>query len=322
MKNKAGFSLVEILITMAIMATVIALTGPVYNRILTGVKGSAIQGQVYHDLIRSMELIRLDIEHVGLGIGRNVTTMPIIWSEANKTLTLHSVLNNTNQTTMGWALLNCDVTLKPIATAYIVNLKETPGLQSMVLLDANKNFASLASSANVNCPATLGIYTAYPYDNTAANGCTTGTVTGFCNRVTYAPSATNGVPTKKASCAQGTFNLLRRVGTAVAGGDNAINCVADFRVRFDIDNNGNGVIDGGESELNAVPSPATAGDLTDKVKNVEFLILVQAGQLDDTLNSSLNPSAVSGVNLSLAGVPNASNYRWKVLKISGKPMSW
>lgn len=326
MTKEKGFTLVELLITMMIMVVVIALTGPLYNRILMGAKGQTVEDQAYKDLINSMELIRLDIEHSGLGIANNESNMPVTWNEAARTLQLRSVLSNTNQTTMGWALVDCSTLGASIAANYIVNQKQTPGLTTMVLLDTNKNFAGLTTAGSYNCPTVLppaippimpGVYSAYPYDPTVANGC----ADGYCTTTTYLPSAANGAPTSKAACAQGTFNLLRRVGNAGVGGNPVINCVADFRVRFDIDTDNSGIINVGESELSVVPTPGTAGMLMSTLKNMEFILLVQVGQRDETLNTNPN-TTVSGTNLSAAGVTNANNYRWKVLKISGKPMSW
>ncbi len=335
MMNKQGFTLIELIVTMMIMAFVLALTGPVYTRLLTGVKEESISSEIYHDLVNSLELIRLDIEHAGFGIARDETTLPIAWNEGTQTLELRSTLNNTNQTTMGWALLNCTTAGAGITTGtYIVNQKETPGLRSMVLRDKDNNFAGLATPGNYNCPAALaagpgpGIYSAYPFDSGVANGCggvNNGGTSSWCTRIRYLPSASFGAPTSRADCAQGTFDLLRMVGNGA--GDPIVNCVADFRVRFDVDSDGTGSITAGEFELAAVPTPATAGPLVDAVKNMEFIFLVQAGQRDDDLNTNPN-TTVAGVTtatdtvLSAAGVTNANNYRWKVLKISGKPMSW
>lgn len=349
MMNKKGFTLIELIVTMMIMGFVLALTGPVYTRLLTGVKEETVSSQVYHDLINSLELIRLDIEHTGFGIARDETILPIAWNEGTQTLELRSTLNNTNQTTMGWALLNCATAGAGITNGtYIVNQKETPNLLSMVLRDKDNYFAGLATPANFNCPAAFpagpgpGIYSAYPFDSSVANGCggaSNGGTSSWCTRIRYLPSAPYGAPASRAACAQGTFDLLRWVGNGVTG-DPIVNCVADFRVRFDVDSDGTGSLTAGEIELTALPAlppdPATtnpthpqapAGPLVDAVKNMEFLLLVQAGQRDDDLNTNPN-TTVAGVTaatdtvLSAAGVTNANNYRWKVLKISGKPMSW
>ncbi len=334
--NRQGFTLIELMITMAIMTIIIGLSGPVYQTILSGVKGNTIESQVYQDIVNNMDLIRLDIEHAGYGIARDETDLPIEWSEVNQELELRSVLNNTNQTTMGWALLNCTSTEQVIPAVcndsaglpkppYIVNQKETPCLQSMVLLDSSKNFEKLVTPGDLTCPATptiglytaypYGLYTAYPYDSAANDQC----ATGFCSRITYRLSGANGTPASKTACAAGTYDLLREVGTNGTGGDTIIDCVADFRVRFDLDTDNNGSIN--TSEASVLPAAASAGLLMDQVKNVEFVFLVQAGQRDDDLNSNPN-TTVSGVTLSLAGVTNANNYRWKVIKISGNPMSW
>ena len=322
MINRQGFTLIELVITMALMIIVIGLSGPAYRTILSSVKGNNIENEVYQDIVNNLDLIRLDIEHAGFGLARDETNLPIEWDELNKVLQLRSVLNNTNQTTMGWALLDCTSANQTIPSAgtctgapYIVNQKKTPCLQSMVLLNSSKNYAKLVTPTDLTCPLATGLFVAYPYDSTANDQC----VTGFCSRITYRLSAVNGTPASKTACAAGTSNLLREVGSNGLGGDTIMDCVADFRVRFDIDNDNNGVLD--STKASALPAAASTGALMDQVKNAEVIFLVQAGQRDDKLNS--NPDTlVSGVTLSLAGVTNAKNYRWKVIKINGNPMSW
>jgi type IV pilus assembly protein PilW len=322
MINRHGFTLIELMITMTIMIIIIGLSGPVYQTILSSVKGNNIESEVYQDFVNNTDLIRLDIEHAGLGIARDETSLPIEWDEATKALQLRSVLNNTNQTTMGWALLDCTIANQTIPSSgtctgapYVVNQKKTPCLQSMVLLNSSKNFAKLVTPADLKCPAATGLFAAYPYDSTANDQC----ATGFCSRITYRLSAVNGTPASKTACAAGTYNLLREVGTNGVGGDTIMDCVADFRVRFDIDNDNNGVLD--SKKASTLPAAASTGALMDQVKNFEIIFLVQVGQRDDKLNSNPN-TLVSGVTLSLAGVTNATNYRWKVIKINGNPMSW
>lgn len=321
MIDKKGFSLLELLITMAIMVVVLALTGPVYTRILTGVKDEAVSAAVYQDIIGSLDLIRLDLEHIGHGVGRDESSMPIIWDEANQTLEIRSALNNTNETTMGWGLLNCATGNNFIVDELVTATAGT----GLILLDEAKIFKSL-STYGAACPAGyLGIYTVYPYDTAGTNSCAGG---GWCTRITYRLSVlANPAPASKSACAENTFNFIRQVGDGA--GDTIINCVADFRVRFDIDNDATGTITAGEEELDAVPTipvafPEPAGDLMDSVKNIELYVLVQAGRLDTDLNTNPNTTvgSVNPFTLSSAAVVNANNYRWKVIKVSGKPMSW
>ncbi len=350
--NNKGFSLIEIFITMAIMAVVMAMSGPLYTRVLRGVKAESTSSEAYQDLITATAMIRLDIEHAGVGIPRDEAPsaapalLPVAWTEGptpptagTSILDLRSTMINTNQTTMGWGMLDCTGAAAGgaiTAATYIVNLKDTPGLQSMVLLDDYEQFETLTAGGSYNCPATPGYYTAYPYDPTSTNNCNM----GWCTRTRYSLSAAHGAPTSPAACAQGTFNLLRAVGNGA--GDPIVNCVADFRVRFDLDNSTNGMIDATEANaLPAVPDPLAAppvivrtapltpivrlperaGYLMDRVRNMEVLLLVQVGQKDDRLNTSPN-TTVAGTALSLAGVTAPTSYRWKILKISGKPMSW
>lgn len=313
MKAK-GFTLVEMVITILIMSIIMALSGNTFKRVLFGVKEESKSMESNQDKLLGLELIRLDLEHAGFGIARNTTGKPIEWTDASRQLTLRSTLNNTNQNTLGWHMANC-------TTGLSISSKEVAsggtGLSSnIVLLDQDKNFVSNTTFAS-NCPDTKP-YLAYPYDNTVANGCDAalGGAAGqqYCNRVVY-----ELVATTLDTCAAGTKTLSRRVGAA-ASGDPILNCVADIIVRFDLDTNSDGTIDSNDTAT----LPGTTSAIIDQVQNIDVFILQQIGQKDRefTFTGNLTLGLPAGVTFSTAGITDFNKYRWKVLKLSGKPMSW
>ena len=328
--NSKGFTLIEILITLVIMAIVIALTIPIYTKTVDGISAISASEDTKLDNLLAMEIIRLDMQHVGTGIGINEVAPPIIYNDtlatANRVLELHSTLVNTNQDTLGWGLINCNVgSAITTATDFIVDQRENTTNTNLVLLDIDKTYIANTNGANYNCPTaaesgqvigTSVIYTAFPTAYTSAatpNACTT----GFCSRVRYFLSSAETLET----CAPGTFRLARAVGNSV-GGTPLVNCVADFRVRFDIDANTDGRIDPNDAaEVGQTALPATSSNIIAQVRNIDMYLLVQIGKEDRSLRSAPTLT-VDGINFSLAGITNSTNYRWKILKINGKPNIW
>lgn len=326
--NSKGFTLVEILITMFILVAIMALTIPIYTKNVDGISAVSASEDSKIDNLLAMETIRLDLQHVGTGIGLNEATLPIVYNEtvpALPILDLRSTLVNTNQSTLGWGLINCTVgSAITTATDYIVDQREDATNTNLVLLDSDKNYISNTNGANYNCPTaaeagqpvgTSVLYTAFPTAFTAAaptNYCTT----GFCSRIRYNFSAAQPLET----CAVGTRNLLRAVGGAA--GDTLVNCVAGFRVRFDIDADNNDSISAGETGNTNLP--AAAGDIMAQVKNIDMYLLVQVGKEDISLrsNPTLTVDGIIDFTLDWQGITNRTNYRWKIFKVSGKPNGW
>lgn len=302
--NRKGFTLVEMLVAVMIMGIICALTYPAFLKLLTGSKGETSSNQAHLDKVTSLELIRLDLEHASFGIAIDDATPPLTW--AANALTIHSTIDNTNRASIGWLMYNCSAAGVPLSTSLVTNTdnREDSTNTCITLLDADRKFSGLTETTQ-NCPG-KGIYTAFPVSNSTDPTCSSETYTS----VSYSLSATNTL----SSCAQGTRNLLRAVG----GGAGApiLNCVADFDVRFELDTNGDGTVDTAQNS-----PPATTTQILNQVKNIEMFVLMQAGNKDENLNS--NETLNLDVTLSKASVTeDPSKYRWKVVRISGKPMSW
>ena len=309
MKNK-GFTLIELLVSLAIFSIIIGLTFPAFRNILTASKTETASEEAHIDKIISLELMRLDLENANYGIAKDEANVPMTWDNAGKVLQLNSTLNNTNQATIGWMMYDCTAG-GTLSSNVQQDKRQLTTNNNIVLLDSDKNFESLTTTG-AGCPATNGIYLAYPYDNSpGTNAC----ATQWCSKVQYKLSATNPL----ADCAAGTKNLLRAVGTGA--GDPILSCVADFTVTFGLDTTGNGIID----TPKATALPATTSEILNQVKNIDLYALVQFGKKDQNLSSNENLvlDTTSGITLSKANVTeDPSKYRWKVVRISGKPMSW
>lgn len=316
MKDR-GFTIIELIIAMFIVSVLLVLTAMSFDRILFGVRSETSSAEGGIESLVGIELFRLDLEHIGFGIARDTNDPPVAWTEgaspADRLLTLRSTLNNSNASTIGWFLYDC--TAGGSYAARQVAAGGTGLNNTIVVLDQNRAFVENSNRATGNCPAGIQVLTGYPYDGTIANGCAASAQ--WCNQTTYRLSVGQDLNT----CAPGTRNLLRAVGAGA--GNPVLNCVADFKVRFDLDSDENGTVE----TNNTTALPVTTADIIDQVRNVDVYILVQVGLRrieasgsDRALFSGI--TTLDGVAFDTAGIPDFNNYQWKTMKLSGKPMSW
>ncbi len=304
LKNK-GFTLVELSVTLFIIVLVLGASYVTYINLLKGFKGESKQLETQIEKVIGLELLRLDIEHAGLGIGIDQPDLPLQWD--GSTLTIRSTLNNSSKATYGWIMVNCSSGSWP--STYLDN-REIKTNSNIVFLNAtSKEF--IANLNSLSCPGSE-IYLGFPVQNSVANGSANGCSTQWCNIITYSLSSNQTVPT----CNPNTKNLVRKTGSAALNnrtGTPILTCVADFQVRFDLDTDGDNIVD----SQNVSTLPTTPDQLRNQVKRVNVYILMQEGKKDPNYNFS-GSTSIDGLTLNLPS--NYQNYRWKVIKISVKPM--
>jgi type IV pilus assembly protein PilW len=307
-KDNKGFSLIEVLITIFIVLALLAGGVYVYTKFLKGffTEGETTEKHIEHKV--ALEIMRLDLEHVGYGVGKHPIPANDYriydFDNDNKTLTIHSTLNNSDNTTIGWKICY-------------------NGDDAVVKLEApNNNFVYVNTDGYVtevrndgNCPAT-GEYIGYPFEDDVIacqfNGA------NFCSEIVYYLSNAN-LPTK---CNPNTYNLLRKVNNKT-GGDPLFSCVADVKYTVDLDTNLDGKIDVYNSDTNT--SVLSTADLRNQTKRISVYILYQEafdpeGEFkEDGIDSDGAYVQRDGIKLYLPD--GYKNYRWKVIKLSVKPMS-
>jgi type IV pilus assembly protein PilW len=289
MKNK-GFTFIEIMVTLFILAIVLSAVYMTFNNSLFQYKEESKKTSTQMEKSVASNIIRLDLEHLGFGIGINETQPIISWDGTD--LILRSTINTTNDNTIGWALVEWDNT-----TSTKLAGDNLTSLQQVVWLDADNK--SIKSNGTFGTNPGAGIYLAYPYkqvSGTPASGCTN----QFCNKITYSLSTTaQSIDT----CNPNTKNLLRKVGNGT--GEPVLDCVADWNILF--------LWDGAIS--NIIPNDS---EIRDKLKRVDFYAVVQEGQRDRDYTYPSPTIDIDGITLNLPA--DYEHYRWKVIKISVKPM--
>lgn len=309
MGNNKGVTLVELLVTLVILGITLSAVYLTYNSVLVDFKQQTKLSETQIEKELGLEILRLDLEHLGYGIAANTYDKSIEFD--GTTLIIRSTLNSTSQDTFGFALVNCTSGFN--SSYRIDEVVEKPGddsttkIRDFVVLDM-RNYYFVENRLNFNIKTTNlytpcidnSTYIMFPYSNTASSGC----YGQFCNKISYKLSAGQNLNT----CNPNTKNLLRSVGNAP--GMPILNCVADFKMRFHLDNDLDGILESTQATLN-IPN----SDM-EKLKLVDLYLLVQDGQKDRKYKSP-NSFSMDGINFSLP--TDYENYRWKILKISVTP---
>ncbi len=333
---RRGFTLIELLVTIVIVSILLGAAYVTYVTILGGFGRETKSVETQIETVVGLELIRLDIEHAGYGVGEDQPDLPLS-SPAPDSLWIRSVLNNTRlirDTVTGdpvhWSLVECNGPgLIPVVRAGddVTNLPTNN--VGLVFLGAANRFHA-GTTTNTLCPG-VGVFVAMPYDTTVANGC----LNQFCNIISYFLSAVQPLQT----CNPNTRNLLRAVGNAP--GSPLINCVADVRFTFDVDANGDGTVDVRDGDFTALDlngdTTVTADEVRRGLKIVNVYLLIQEGGFDrdytfrNFVTCAVTPTdprlsgdcvvanPTTGVQLNLP--VGFANYRWKVIKLSVIPMN-
>ena len=300
MKNK-GFSIIELLITIIIVALIMSAAYYTYTTIFRGMKEESESTELQMEKLIGLELIRLDIEHAGYGVG-NTTDKILEWDNG---LIIRSTLNNSNQDTFGWVICR-----EISGNSNLIKDERKNSSANMVFINAlTGNYISVSSS----CPITGsdGIYIGFPIQN-SANSCEVGGVK-TCNTIKYKLSTTQPL----SHCNPHTRNLLRKVNAG--NGISVLSCISDFAVSFDIDDNDDGIPDrtvvcpGSSCNL-----PTDNNAIRNQIIRINFYAVMQEGGLNkDYYYRGNNPITIDGITLNLPS--DYEHYRWKVIKITVKP---
>ncbi|WP_456465227.1 PilW family protein [Persephonella sp.] len=301
MRNK-GFSIIELLITIVIVALIMSAAYYTYTTIFRGMKEEGESVELQMEKVIGLELLRLDIEHAGYGIG-NTTDKIIEW---NNGLIIRSTLNNSNQDTFGWVICR-----EISGSSSLIRDERKNTSVNMVFIDTlTGNYITVANS----CPTTgsNGIYIGFPIES-GADSCNVGG-TNTCNTITYTLSTNQPL----SHCNPNTRNLLRKINNG--SGIPILSCVSDFAVSFDIDDDDDGIPDRSEVCRGTATCniPSDNNNIRNQIIRINFYAVMQEGGLNkDYSYRGGNQITIDGINLNLPS--NYLHYRWKVIKLTVKP---
>ena len=323
MKNKKGFTILEVLIAIFISIILMAAVYYTYSTFFMGIKSERVNVEQEIEKIVGLELLRLDLEHLGYGVGINPSGDYKIYeldntkdiSSGKPYLLIRATLNNSNDSTIGWRLCRDKKEIKTEIEGSNSNFVfiDDKGYVSCIKKGSNSTCVLTSDS---KCPDANGIFVGYPFDDNAI-GCNFNGY-NFCSEIKYYLSNSN-LPK---DCNPNTYNLLRKVNNGT--GQPLLSCVADIKFTVDMDTDGDGKIN--LKDVDDI-STYTTDKLRTYTKKVNVYILYQEATpsnpnykfTDYQTDSSGNYIDVEGIKLYLPS--NFEKYKWKAIKISVKPMS-
>ncbi len=334
MRREKGLSIVEFIITMFIVVFVLSGAYFTYTNLLKGFKKETISIETEMEKLVGTEILRLDFEHAGYGVGINELLFPIEWYNSSKLIErkviIRSTLNNTNNKTFGWMLFKCKDG-QSFKDSIVIDNRYDKSNPNFVPINDKKEKPRITSryiSLNDTC-FQEGVIIGFPIDKEYVNktgkfGCRYQT----CSVITYSLSSSNNL----SDCNPNTKNLLRNRKPV-------LNCVADFKIRYWLDTDADGKIDisstksfSDENEDGKLDNIGnffdmdndgniTSQELRKELKLIDIYILVQEGKYDPefTFENATGYLEVDGIRLKLPD--DYKHYRWKVLKITVKPIN-
>ncbi len=310
MKNNKGFTILELLIAIFISIILMSAIYYTYTTFFMGIKSERVNVEQEIEKVVSLELLRLDLEHLGYGVGKNCsgadyTIYEINNNDISNLLKIRSTLNNSRNSTIGWRICRNGTLIKN-------EIEESNN--NFVYVD--ENGCVIETVDNGTCSSGTGVFVGYPFDS-GATGCNFNG-RNFCSEIKYYLSNTN-LPK---NCHPDTYNLLRKVNNGV--GQPLMSCIADIKITVDMDTDGDGKID--LKDVDDVSS-YTATELRAYTKKINVYILYQEATPSNPnfefknyqTDSNGNYLEVDGVKLYLPS--NFEKYKWKAIKLSVKPMS-
>lgn len=210
-----GFTIVELLVVLAIISIISLAILSLFQFVLRSFDKEYKKLVSQLEFTSALELLRVDLNHAGYGIAKDLGINVLDWDLLNKILVIRSSINITNRKTRGWLFIDCR---NDIFNVKVDDREEKLSDQDLVFTDTNRNF--VANGKYGNCPDT-SIMIAFPLDTnyTLCNG-------QYCYEIKY-----KFIDSKDNSCGPGNYSLVRSVNDS--NGEIIINCVRNPQVYID-----------------------------------------------------------------------------------------
>ena len=343
-KRAGGFSLVELMVALAVISMAIAASSNIFLRMFTNLKQQSKIAETNINGIIGLEMMRRDIEHAGFGLpwvipagaGYNENVGPsALYRDPAPTPPRAVVSGNSAGLVPGSDYLvikALNIANNAVAQRWTRLRQGNDKIDALSgdPFDLTDNVIVVNPGTNSGNARTLvlgggGFWTAY---NGTAGFAPTGVQTNLVYGVdpTNAPlmpynradyyislgSATVNVPTQ---CAPATGVLVKGEISHQNGATvemPLVDCVADMQAIYGLDTDDDGDIDARVDTLAGYDAQQTR----DELKEVRVYILGHEGQRDPTFIYPNNTVTVGefgqGRNFNLTGIANWQQYRWKV----------
>jgi prepilin-type N-terminal cleavage/methylation domain-containing protein len=360
MKRETGFSLIELLIVIAILGFVLAAISDMFVGLLRGYKQQSKITETNIEGVIGLEMLRRDIQSAGYGLPwiipagttysevTNVTAPAYFYNDASNPprailsdfdtsgrayLVIKAINVARNDACTKWThLLSTGGTITTTTwTPLSENLKSTDWV--IVISPGTPATTSRTLVASGGFFTTFGSLSLAGFSSSDENriiyGVDPKTVRMPFNRADYYVNNTS--VTIPGRCAQGTGILMKAVLNQGDGGFSGsslplLDCVADMQVVYNLDTD----LDGQANLFSNGLSPLIydAQTIRDQLKEIRVYILAHEGQRDMSYTHTINPmlvgeSATGGrlFNFATNGITNWQNYRWKVYTLVVRPNS-
>jgi len=351
-EGKEGFSLLEVLIVIALLSVIIMMGSETFMAIVKGSKKETGSASTQIESILSLNVIRYDVEHAGYGIckgflgginyqeavdseGANYNDAPSgvprpilsgnnVGFNSSDRLVVKSVLVGTNETCTKWTYVRFGEAPKTWDN-YKINLQNGervivikpcgPDKIDRLVVSSDGSFFTLFSSSGLGPDFTPKA----PNEKYIIYGVDPDSPLRMpFNRADYfVMRPSSGIPVR---CAPNT-GILYKANLNHANGRFTympiMDCVADFQVIFGIDTNGDKIVDSYVDDI----SGYDASTIRNRVKEVRIYILTHEGGMDR--DSSYGEKKIyvgefgrgREFDLSLMIGGNWQNFRWKVYSV-------
>jgi len=368
-RTKTGFTLVELLITMAILGVALMAISNTFVGLVNHYKQQSKLAETNIEGIIGLEILRQDMERAGYGLpwvvpatyseavgapASNYNDAPNpprpIMSDNNYTAGMNNgsnypdllVIKAANlaryATSQSWTYLTTGATNlwdvaseNPAVTDYVVVL--SPGLadtdaRTLVVAGTPAMWAPLFRDIVNFQPGASDPQPRFVYDIYDSESYSRTPPRMPFNRADYyvlGPGGSLNVPSR---CAPGTGVLVKSLISQKDGSRADVlpllDCVADMKVIFRLDRNGDGNLSPTDVLNDTLGAPLTARQIRAQVKEVRVYILAHEGQQDRNFTYSRTTIYVGdpGIDSGLGHSYNIGakvHYRWKLYTIVVQP---
>lgn len=350
-KRQDGFSLVELLIVMALFVIVLAISTDTFTIILRQSSQQAKTAETQIEGIVGLEMLRTDIEHAGYGLpwafqaGINYSeaaaepcagfttndapsTVPRAILSCNNTgfngsdyLVIKSTIAGMNGVSQLWSYMETDTTRHtwPLASDNLESTDRVIVIRPKASETVLKQLVMSGGTFSTQYSGIVGLLSVQSGDIIyGVNGSAASMPFNRANYYIRRPADAD----MPSLCSPGSGILYKATVNHNGGGLREyplLDCVADMQVIFRRDTNNDGTIDTEDESLAGL----NAQQIREQVKEVRVFILTHEGQRDAGYTYPNNTIIVGNRNFNLSADLSDTtawqNYRWKVYTLIVKP---